>query len=223
MVNAGMFNRGGQELFKAQMIAGYFIPLTGLKEGPNGFSYEANTRCMDRRAGITEFWKNIFTEGHGDIHELRGFCPEGLDISAHRPHVHCHQRREQGHHHRERHWHRCPSDDLGRDEFGVPWRLHHHYQVRLLLPRHPRVVRPHWRQGHRASKACRSSTNIEQLRGLDFPRCCSPPSTTSKCEQRTPFSKPSCMWRGACGMHPCPLAPLTRTPSRTSASRRQLS
>merc|ERR1711907_281706 len=56
------FKKGGQELFKGQMIAGYALPLTGLKRGSNGFSMEPNTRYLDHHGGNKELVKNLLTE-----------------------------------------------------------------------------------------------------------------------------------------------------------------
>eukprot|EP00932_Pfiesteria_piscicida_P007347 SRR837773.17404.p1 GENE.SRR837773.17404~~SRR837773.17404.p1 ORF type:complete len:258 (-),score=84.08 SRR837773.17404:74-847(-) len=60
MLYTGVFTKGDKELFRAQMIAGYFMPLTALVKGANGFSYETNTRYMDKQAGLETFWKNLF-------------------------------------------------------------------------------------------------------------------------------------------------------------------
>eukprot|EP00932_Pfiesteria_piscicida_P004953 SRR837773.14863.p1 GENE.SRR837773.14863~~SRR837773.14863.p1 ORF type:complete len:291 (-),score=94.11 SRR837773.14863:43-915(-) len=62
LLYSAVFTKGGKELFVAEMFAGYFMPVTALKRGPDGYSYEANTRYMDRRAGIVDFWKNLFDE-----------------------------------------------------------------------------------------------------------------------------------------------------------------
>jgi hypothetical protein len=56
------FKKSGQELFKAQMIAGYALPLTGLKKGSNGFSMETNTRYLDHHGGNKEWIHNLLTE-----------------------------------------------------------------------------------------------------------------------------------------------------------------
>merc|ERR1719456_599238 len=47
MTYTGIFKRKGQEIFRAQMIAGYFAPSTAMKKGPNGFAIEQNTRFPD--------------------------------------------------------------------------------------------------------------------------------------------------------------------------------
>jgi hypothetical protein len=44
IVYSGKFTKGGKEVFRAQMMAGYSCVVTGMKMGANGFSYETNTR-----------------------------------------------------------------------------------------------------------------------------------------------------------------------------------
>jgi len=56
------FKKGGQELFKGQMIAAYALPLTGLKKGSNGFSMETNTRYLDHHGGNKEWINNLLKE-----------------------------------------------------------------------------------------------------------------------------------------------------------------
>mmetsp|Transcript_63609 Transcript_63609/g.138465 ORF Transcript_63609/g.138465 Transcript_63609/m.138465 type:complete len:400 (-) Transcript_63609:211-1410(-) len=62
LVYTGIFKKGGEELFRAQMVAGYSFPLTALKKGADGFSYEINTRFLDHEGGNGEMWKNMFDE-----------------------------------------------------------------------------------------------------------------------------------------------------------------
>jgi hypothetical protein len=58
----GIFKKGGKELFQAQMIAGYSLPLTAMQPGPNGFSVEVNTRFPDNVHGDHTMLHNLFTE-----------------------------------------------------------------------------------------------------------------------------------------------------------------
>jgi len=44
LVYTGVFKKGGKELFKSQMIAAFTMPLTGMRAGANGFTFETNTR-----------------------------------------------------------------------------------------------------------------------------------------------------------------------------------
>ena len=57
----GIFTKGGVEVFRSQMIAGYSCVVTGLKKGPNGFSIERNTRYPDHDKGNEEMFKNLFS------------------------------------------------------------------------------------------------------------------------------------------------------------------
>lgn len=59
----GIFKRGGVETFRAQMIAGYSCIVTGMKNGPNGFSMETNTRFANEKTKFfTQTMHNLFTE-----------------------------------------------------------------------------------------------------------------------------------------------------------------
>jgi len=62
LVYTGIFKKSGKELFRAQMLAGYSLPATGMKMGSNGFSLELNTRFPDHKHGDEELLKNLFTE-----------------------------------------------------------------------------------------------------------------------------------------------------------------
>lgn len=69
LVYTGIFNKGGSEIFRAQMIAGYSAIITGMRKGPNGYTLELNTRFTDHVGGNTEMLKNLFTNKH----ELSGW------------------------------------------------------------------------------------------------------------------------------------------------------
>jgi hypothetical protein len=62
LVYTGIFTKAGKEVFRGQMIAVYSLPLTGLKKGANGFSFETNTRYLDHKGGNAEFMKNLLQE-----------------------------------------------------------------------------------------------------------------------------------------------------------------
>lgn len=62
LVYTGIFTKGGSELFRAQMLAGYSVPLTGMKSGQDGFSFETNTRYLDHKGGNSELLKNLLDE-----------------------------------------------------------------------------------------------------------------------------------------------------------------
>jgi len=61
MTYTGIFTKGGSEIFRAQMIAGYDAVLTGMRKGPNGYAVETNTRRPDHVGGNAEMIKNLFT------------------------------------------------------------------------------------------------------------------------------------------------------------------
>jgi len=58
----GTFIKGGQEIFKVQMIAGYPMALTGMRGGANGYTMESNTRYLDHVGGNTELIHNLLSE-----------------------------------------------------------------------------------------------------------------------------------------------------------------
>jgi len=62
IVYTGIFKKGGQEVFRAQMMAGYSCVVTGMKPGPNGFSYETNTRFPDTTGENKEMLHNLLVE-----------------------------------------------------------------------------------------------------------------------------------------------------------------
>jgi hypothetical protein len=62
LIYVGIFKKGGREVFRAQMIASYQFPPTGMKKGPNGFTIEQNTRYLDHEGGNTEFLKRLLDE-----------------------------------------------------------------------------------------------------------------------------------------------------------------
>ena len=59
LVYVGIFTKGGKEVFRSQMIAGYSCAVTGMKMGPNGFALERNTRYPDHKKGNDEMIKNL--------------------------------------------------------------------------------------------------------------------------------------------------------------------
>jgi hypothetical protein len=62
LVYTGIFKKGGKEIYRAQMIAAYSLAVTAMKKGPNGFSFESNTRYLDHSGGNKELMKNLLTE-----------------------------------------------------------------------------------------------------------------------------------------------------------------
>jgi hypothetical protein len=59
LVYTGVFTKGGKELFRSEMIAGYVSVLTGYRKGPDGFVIERNTRYTDHVGGNVEMFKNL--------------------------------------------------------------------------------------------------------------------------------------------------------------------
>jgi hypothetical protein len=61
LVYTGVFKKGGKELFKAQMIAAFTMPLTGMRSGANGFTFETNTRYFSKNEE-KDMLKNLLKE-----------------------------------------------------------------------------------------------------------------------------------------------------------------
>lgn len=59
LVYTGIFTKGGKELFRSQMVAGYVQLVTGMRRGPNGYAIERNTRYADHVGGFEETMKNL--------------------------------------------------------------------------------------------------------------------------------------------------------------------
>merc|ERR1712072_508015 len=59
LVYTGIFTKGGKEVFRSQMVAGYSSIITGMKMGPNGFAIERNTRYTDHVGGNAKMLKNL--------------------------------------------------------------------------------------------------------------------------------------------------------------------
>lgn len=55
LVFTGIFTKGGKEVFRSQMVAGYASMVTGMKMGPNGFAIERNTRYPDHASGSRRY------------------------------------------------------------------------------------------------------------------------------------------------------------------------
>jgi len=57
----GIFTKGGEEIFRAQTIAGYAAILTGMRKGSNGYTIEINTRFPDHWGGNKEMIANVLS------------------------------------------------------------------------------------------------------------------------------------------------------------------
>ena len=65
LVFTGIFTKGGKEVFRSQMVAGYTGMVTGAKMGKDGsidgFAIERNTRYPDHSAGNEEMFRNLLS------------------------------------------------------------------------------------------------------------------------------------------------------------------
>jgi len=61
LVFNGVFTKGGKEVFRSQMVAGYTQVVTGAHMGPDGWALERNTRYPDHKDGNEEMFKNILS------------------------------------------------------------------------------------------------------------------------------------------------------------------
>lgn len=62
MTYNGVFYKGGKELYKSQMIACYSFPLTAMRPGKNGYTFEINTRFPPKEWGVERLMKLLFDE-----------------------------------------------------------------------------------------------------------------------------------------------------------------
>lgn len=62
LVYTGIFTKGGKEIFRSQMVAGYVSMVTGMRMGPNGYTIERNTRYPDHVDGNEEMFHNLLVE-----------------------------------------------------------------------------------------------------------------------------------------------------------------
>merc|ERR1712183_1120250 len=62
LIYTGIYQRAGKEVYRAQMIAAYMFPSTGLRKGANGYALEQNTRYnTDHHGGDAAILKNLFS------------------------------------------------------------------------------------------------------------------------------------------------------------------
>lgn len=61
LVYNGVFTKGGKEIFRSQMVAGYTQVITGARMGPDGYAIERNTRYTDHEGGNKEMLENLFS------------------------------------------------------------------------------------------------------------------------------------------------------------------
>lgn len=61
MVYVAKFQKGGKEIFRAQMVCGYQQVITGMKMGADGFAVERNTRYPSHPGGNNEMFTNLYS------------------------------------------------------------------------------------------------------------------------------------------------------------------
>lgn len=71
LVYTGVFTRGGKEVFRSQMVAGYQQLVTGYRAGPNGYAIERNTRYADEKKGNQEMFKMLLSGNQLNGWQLR--------------------------------------------------------------------------------------------------------------------------------------------------------
>ena len=59
LVYTGIFQKGGKEIFRSQMVAGYTQVITGYRPGANGYAIERNTRYTDHVGGNKEMIEHL--------------------------------------------------------------------------------------------------------------------------------------------------------------------
>ena len=62
LVYNGIFQKNNTELFRAEMIAGYTMPITAVLMGKDGYAVERNTRFSDHVGGNVEVIKYLFED-----------------------------------------------------------------------------------------------------------------------------------------------------------------
>jgi hypothetical protein len=82
LVFTGIFTKGGMEVFRSQMVAGYGSMVTGLKKGPNGFAIERNTRYPDHADGNEAMLKNLLSGRRLNGWSLRKILEDTPDYDA---------------------------------------------------------------------------------------------------------------------------------------------
>ena len=60
LVYVGIFTKGGKEVFRSQMVAGYTMVVTGARFGSNGYAIERNTRYTDHWGGNLQMLEQLF-------------------------------------------------------------------------------------------------------------------------------------------------------------------
>lgn len=82
LVYTAIFTKGGKEVFRSQMVAGYQSLVTGLRAGPDGFSIERNTRYTSHEGGNEEMLKNLLGGRPVNGWSLRKIMEEHADYDS---------------------------------------------------------------------------------------------------------------------------------------------
>jgi len=82
LVFTGIFRKGGVEVFRSQMVAGYVQVITAYKAGPNGFAIERNTRYPDHPSGNELMFHNLESGRPLNGWTLRKICETQPDYEA---------------------------------------------------------------------------------------------------------------------------------------------
>lgn len=74
LVYTGVFKKGGKEIFRSQMIAGYVQTITMYRPGSNGYAIERNTRYTDHVGGNKEMLEHLLSGRDLNGWTLRKIC-----------------------------------------------------------------------------------------------------------------------------------------------------
>jgi len=74
LVYTGVFKKGGKEIFRSQMIAGYVQTITMYRPGSNGYAIERNTRYTDHVGGNKEMLEHLLSRRDLNGWTLRKIC-----------------------------------------------------------------------------------------------------------------------------------------------------
>lgn len=82
LVYTGIFKKGGNEIFRSQMIAGYTQVITVYKPGKNGFAIERNTRYTNHVGGNEDMLKHLLGGRPLNGWTLRKIAENAADYEA---------------------------------------------------------------------------------------------------------------------------------------------
>ena len=82
LVYTGIFTKGGKEIFRSQMVAGYQQLITGMRMGPDGYAIERNTRYPDHKDGNDQMFSNLVGGKELNGWQLRKIMEEHADYDS---------------------------------------------------------------------------------------------------------------------------------------------